>query len=150
MGDPELFHGDHDQRQDRHCDEEPRDTEQLADDDDADRDHRRVYSHRLRHDERDDHVALDLLDEYVGDEHEKRLPGRVGEREQHRRDRAGDRAEVRDHHQQAERTAKKMANSRPMMVRAMKTSTPETTMSTPTPCSHPIQAARRRLRTCRT
>ena len=49
---------------------------------------RRVQARRARHHERDDHVALDLLDEHVDDQHRERLAGRVGEREQHRRDRA--------------------------------------------------------------
>ena len=53
--------------------------------------------YRPRHHQRQDQIALDLVDDHVDQEHQRRLPGGVREPEEHGRNRADDRAEVRDH-----------------------------------------------------
>ena len=98
--DPELVDQDHDGRDDRHGHEQADESEQLADQHDPDRDQCGVELDALGHHERDDHVALDLLDDDVDDQCRERRAWALGEGEEHDRDRAQDRPEVRDDHQQ--------------------------------------------------
>ena len=92
--DPELLREDDDRCDDRHGHHKAHDAEELAHEHDADRDQGGVELDGAGHHDGDDEVGLHLVHAHIDRQHQERLAGRIGQREQNRRHGADHDSEV--------------------------------------------------------